>query len=465
VTLSFTNSLPTAFLTPAPRLFTTTVAAVGVVCSAVTTAYWGQAVTCTVTPTAAPERGNLIFTPTLTGVGSLSVPSLTFTTIAAQTFIYNAPPASGGSASITYALSGSDAWQFTAAIAATPFNVVATGGVSVSCSPGPTLAYGRQSICTVAPLVNPALALIISPTVVGMGGGSVSPTSRTYPVGSIAAQTFIFTASSPSGSLALHFPLSGAGRFQFITPTPWSFLSVSNAINVVCSPALNSILYFGQTAKCVLSPTTSPPSGQLGVGVSLSGGGTVSTAAFSFASPTSQSFVYTAGPLAGPVVISYPFSGADSFSYQLATPSTFMATALTPIDVTCAPAGPALAWDRSSECMLTPGALPAHGLLVVSMVKSGDGGATVVPSSLTFTDMSAQSFVLTTLAPAGPVTVQFVLSDVDSPQFVTPSNLTLTSSDKSVVVTCAPNSTSWLATGRVATCVVQRRRMRPKADS
>ena len=85
-----------------------------------------------------------------------------------------------------------------------------TGGVSVSCSPGPTLAYGRQSICTVAPLVAPALALIIWPTVVGMGGGSVWPTSRTYPVGSTAAQTFTFTAATPSGSLALHFPLSGA---------------------------------------------------------------------------------------------------------------------------------------------------------------------------------------------------------------------------------------------------------------
>ena len=98
--LSFTHTLTSAFLTPAPRLFTTTTAAVGVVCSAVATAYWGQAVTCTVTPTAAPERGNLIFTPTLTGVGSLSVPSLAFTSTAAQIFIYNAPASSGGSASI-----------------------------------------------------------------------------------------------------------------------------------------------------------------------------------------------------------------------------------------------------------------------------------------------------------------------------------------------------------------------------
>ncbi|WP_167332668.1 putative Ig domain-containing protein [Rhizobium freirei] len=405
----------------------------------------------TMTLSQAPSSG-LAVTPTATGL-TFNPPTIAFGAgSSSQTFTVTADAgAAPGPVTISYALGGADAAQYTPP-ASSSLTVLGT----ISPPAYPVLTQGSTS-ATLTMTASAAGNVTLTPSATGL---TFAPTTLNFSTG--ASQNFTVTAASNAGpgAIAVSYALSGANASLYATP-PTGSITVNRPVPTISSisptsgPATGgttvtitgtdltaaTAVTFGATAAAgftvnsATSITATAPAGTgtVDVRVTTSGGTSATSAADQFtyiAAPTVSAILPSSGPAAGgttvtitgtdltaATAVTFGATAAAGFTVNSATSITATAPAGTgTVDVRVSTAGgtsSTSAADRftyiaaPTVTAISPTAGPTAGGTTVTLTGTSFSGAT----SVTFGATAATGFTvnsptsITATAPAGTGTV------------------------------------------------------------
>ncbi|SCB46735.1 Putative Ig domain-containing protein, partial [Rhizobium miluonense] len=412
----------------------------------------------TMTLSQAPSSG-LTVTPTAAGL-TFNPPTIAFGAGgSSQTFTVTAGAgAAPGPATISYALGGADAAQYTPP-ASSSLTVLGT----ISPPAYPVLTQGSTS-ATLTMTASAAGNVTLTPSATGL---TFAPTTLNFSGG--ATQSFTVTAASNAGpgAIAVSYALSGASASFYATP-PAGSITVNrpaptiSSISPLSGPATGgttvtitgtdltaaTAVTFGATAAAgftvnsATSITATAPAGTgtVDVRVTTPGGTSATSAADQFtyiAAPTVTAISPTAGPTAGGTTVTLTgtgFSNATAVTFGATAATGFTVNSATSITAT-APAGTGTVDVRVTTVggtsavsaadqftyvsvptvsSISPTAGPAAGGTSLTLTGTGFSNATAVTFGATaatgFTVNSATS--ITATAPAGTGTVDVRVTTV-----------------------------------------------------
>ncbi len=286
-----------------------------------------------ISPNSGPPGGGT--SVVITGTEFDGSTSVSFGGVSATGVAYNGPtqitatsPAGTGVVDVRVTKSG----VTSVIVPAARFTYAVPGTLSVTGAPA-ILARGNTATITVTPSVAPANgSLTVNLNLSGSAGGTLSTNALTFTDAS--PQTFTFTAANPSGFRNIQYSLSGPDAGAFTAPAASTINVVAGNISITGAP---SDMTVGDVATITVTPSSSPPNGDLVLTLAQTGSGDLNRSSLTFTTATAQTFTYTA-TAPGPVTIQLLRGGADSQAYAETFTININVTAPIPTISTISPA-------------------------------------------------------------------------------------------------------------------------------